>query len=486
MANRSPQMWRDSNRGMRLATVRQHLPSLTRLSLVALPLLGLLLSQGILSPSQAQQAQITNRQHPQIQKIMGEISAQRIEASMRKLVGFGTRHTLSSQEDPVRGIGAARRWIREELERVRQDSGGRLVVEEDAFLQPPTARVKEAVRIVNVVATLPGSQPVSKDRVVVVAAHYDSICFPYEDAECDAPGASDDASGTAAVLEMARVMSKYEFDATLVFLLVAGEEQGLLGSTHWVEEARRKQLQITAMITNDIVGNTYGGNGVRDNARLRIFSEGVPSAETPADARLRQSVGGENDSPSRQLARYIKEISERYLTPFEATLVFRRDRFGRGGDHIPFLQAGYPAVRFTEPNEDFSRQHQRVRQENGQQFGDVIEMVDFGYIAQVARVNAIALAGMALAPAAPAGVAFRSARQQYDAVLAWQPGTEPDLAGYRVVWRETYQPFWQRSLDVGLVTEVTLPGLSKDDYFFAVQSLDRDGNASVPAFPRGR
>lgn len=485
MANWSPQRWRDSTRGVRQATGRQCSPPLIRVLPIALLILGLLL-QGGPSTSLAQQAQITNRQHPQIQKIIGEISAQRIETAMRKLVGFGTRHTLSSQEDPVRGIGAARRWIREELERVRQDSGGRLVVEEDAFLQPPTARVKEAVRIVNVVATLPGSQPVSRDRIVVVAAHYDSICFPYEDAECDAPGASDDASGTAAVLEMARVMSKYEFDATLVFLLVAGEEQGLLGSTHWVEEARRKQLQITAMITNDIVGNTYGGNGVRDNARLRVFSEGVPSAETPADARLRQSVGGENDSPSRQLARYIKEISERYLSPFETTLVFRRDRFGRGGDHIPFLQAGYPAVRFTEPNEDFSRQHQRVRHENGQQFGDVIEMVDFGYIAQVARVNAIALAGIALAPAAPSGVTFRSARQQYDAVLAWQPGTEPDLAGYRVVWRETYQPFWQRSLDVGLVTEVTLPGLSKDDYFFGVQALDRDGNASVPAFPRAR
>ncbi|MFZ4627880.1 MAG: M20/M25/M40 family metallo-hydrolase [Blastocatellia bacterium] len=486
MADRSPQRWCDSNSGGRLAAGSQRLPTLIRLPLIVLLIFGLLLLQGRPSPSWAQQAQITNRQHPQIQKIIGEISTPRIEASMRKLVGFGTRHTLSSPEDPVRGIGAARRWIREELERVRQDSAGRLVVEEDAFLQPPTARVKEAVRIVNLVATLPGSQPASKDRIVVVAAHYDSICFPYEDAECDAPGASDDASGTAAVLEMARVMSKYEFDATLVFLLVAGEEQGLLGSTHWVEEAKRKQLQITAMITNDIVGNTNGGNGVRDNARLRVFSEGVPSAETPAEARLRQSVGGENDSPSRQLARYIKEIAERYLPPFDVTLVFRRDRFGRGGDHIPFLQAGYPAVRFTEPNEDFSRQHQRVRQENGQQFGDVIEMVDFDYIAKVARVNAIALAGMALAPAAPAGVTFRNARQQYDAVLTWQAGAEPDLAGYRVVWRETYQPFWQRSLDVGLATEVTLQGLSKDDYFFGVQSLDRDGNASVPVFPRGR
>jgi hypothetical protein len=454
--------------------------------LLAVGLGGWFIARETLFPATAQQAQISNRRHPQIEKMLAEISPQRIESSMRTLVGFGTRHTLSSQEDPVRGIGAARRWLRGELERMGRESGGRLVVEEDAFLQPPTARVKEPVRIVNVVATLPGTQPVTKDRLVVVAAHYDSICFPYEDAECDAPGASDDASGTAAVLEMARVMSQYEFESTLVFLLVAGEEQGLLGSTHWVEEAKRKQLQIAAMITNDIVGNTFGGNGIRDNARLRVFSEGVPSTETAAEARVRQSVGGENDSASRQLARYIKEMAERYLSPFEVTLVFRRDRYGRGGDHIPFLQAGYPAVRFTEPNEDFSRQHQRVREEDGIRYGDVLEMVDFDYIAQVARVNAATLAGIALAPPAPTGVVFRNARQQYDTVLTWQPGTVPDLAGYRIVWRETYQPFWQRSLDVGLVTEVVLPGLSKDDYFFGVQSLDREGNASVPVFPRAR
>ena len=424
--------------------------------------------------------------NPQIEKILGEVSAARIEAVMRKLVGFGTRHTLGETESSERGIGAARRWIRAEFERYSREAGGRLVVTEDAFIQPPTARVKQPVNVVNIVATLPGTQAESKERLVVVAGHYDSICFPYDDTQCDAPGASDDASGTAAVLEMARVMSKYQFDATIVFLAVAGEEQGLLGSTHWAEEARRKQLRIEAMITNDIVGNTLGGNGVRDNARLRVFSEGVPSNETPAEARLRQSVGGENDSPSRQLARYIKEIAEQYLNNFEVTLVFRRDRYGRGGDHIPFLQAGYPAVRFTEPNEDFNRQHQRVREENGVKYGDVIEMVDFGYIAKVTQVNAATVAGIALAPAAPAGVGFKSARQQYDAVLSWSPATEPDVVGYRILWRETWQPFWQRSRKVGRVTEAVLPGVSKDDYFFAVQAIDADGNASVPSFPRAR
>ncbi len=432
----------------------------------------------------AQQAQISSKPNAQIEKIVNEISAANIEAIMRKLVSFGARHTLSDQDHPTRGIGAARRWIKEEMDRYARESGGRLIVTEDEFIQPPTNRVPREVKLVNIVATLPGSQPESKDRIYVVSGHYDSICSPGSDTTCDAPGASDDASGTAAVMEMARVMSKYQFDATLVFMAVPGEEQGLLGSTHWAEEAKKKNLNIAAMFTNDIVGNTIGGNGVRDNARVRVFSEGVSSNETEAEARSRQSVGGENDGASRQLARYIKEIGERYLSNFEVTLVFRRDRYGRGGDHIPFLQRGYPAVRFTEPNEDFTRQHQKVREENGVKYGDVIEMVDFAYVAQVARVNAAAMAGLALAPASPSGVGFKSARQQYDTALAWRANAEPDIAGYRIVWRETYQPFWQRSVDVGNVTEYVMKGLSKDDYFFAVQAIDKDGNASAPSFPK--
>jgi Peptidase family M28 len=434
----------------------------------------------------AQQALLSSKLNPQIEKIISEISPARIEAIIRKLVSFGTRHTLSSQDDVGRGIGAARRWIKEEFERYSRESGGRLQVAEDEFIQQPTRRVREAVKMANIVATLPGSQPESKERIYVVSGHYDSICFPYNDTSCDAPGANDDASGTAAVMEMARVMSKYQFDATVVFMTVPGEEQGLLGSTHWAEEAKKKNLNIAGMFTNDIIGNTLGGNGVRDNARVRIFSEGVPTNETEAEARTRLSVGGENDSPSRQLARYIKEMGERYLNNFEVTLIFRRDRYGRGGDHIPFLQRGYPAVRFTEPHEAFARQHQKIREENGIKYGDVIEMVDFAYVAQVARINAAALAGMALAPAAPAGVKFKSARQEYNTVLTWERNSEPDLAGYRIVWRETYQPFWQRSIDVGNVTEFVMKGLSKDDFFFAVQALDREGNASPPAFSRGR
>jgi Peptidase family M28 len=432
----------------------------------------------------AQQVQISSRPSAQVERILGEISVANIEAIMRKLVGFGTRHTLSSQDDPARGIGAAWRWINEEMERYSRESGGRLIVAEDAFVQPPTNRFPREAKLVNIVATLPGSQAESKDRIYVVSGHYDSICSPSSDANCDAPGASDDASGTAVVMEMARVMSKYQFDATLVFMAVAGEEQGLLGAAHWAEEAKKKNLNIAAMFTNDIVGNTIGGNGVKDNARVRVFSEGVPSTETEAEARIRQANGGENDSPSRQLARYIKEAAGAYLNNFKVTLVFRRDRFGRGGDHNAFLQRGYPAVRFTEPNEDFTRQHQRVREEGGIKYGDVIEMVDFPYIAQVTRVNAAAMASMALAPAAPSGVSFKSSRQEYNTTLTWKANAEPDVAGYRIVWRETYQPFWQRSVDVGAVTEFVMKGLSKDDYFFAVQAVDKDGVASVPSFPK--
>lgn len=449
-----------------------------------LPLSAAFLLTICLPGGAAQQVQISSKLNPQIEKILGEISATNIEAIMRKLVGFGTRHTLSSQDDPARGIGAAWRWIKEEMDRYSRESGARLIVTTDEFIQQPTNRFPREAKLVNVVATLPGSQAESKDRIYVVSGHYDSICSPSSDTNCDAPGASDDASGTAVVMEMARVMSKYQFDATLVFLAVTGEEQGLLGSTHWAEEAKKKNLNIAAMFTNDIVGNTLGGNGVKDNARIRVFSEGVPSNETEAEARVRQAVGGENDGPSRQLARYIKEAAEAYLNNFEVTLVFRQDRYGRGGDHIPFLQRGYPAVRFTEPNEDFTRQHQRVREEDGVKYGDVIEMVDFPYIAQVARVNAAAMATMALAPASPSEVSFKSSRQEYNTTLRWKPNAESDVAGYRIVWRETYQPFWRRSVDVGNVAEYVMKGLSKDDYFFAAQAIDKDGNASMPSFPK--
>src|SRR5829696_3484568 len=295
-----------------------------------------------------------------IANIVREIDARNIEATIRKLVSFGTRNTLSEQNDPKRGIGAARDWLYAEFLKAAEASSGRMTVEKQAYEQQKAARVPQLTIITNVVATLKGSQPESADRIYVVSGHYDSMCNSPTDAKCDAPGANDDASGTAAVLEMARVMAKYEFDATIVFMAVAGEEQSLLGSTHFAEQAKQKNWNVDAMFTNDIVGNTLGGNGVRDRSTIRVFSEGVPTNETPAEANIRRSVGGENDSPSRQLARFIKEVSDRSVPNMKVLMVYRRDRYGRGGDHIPFLECGYPAVRFTEMNEDFRHQHQNV------------------------------------------------------------------------------------------------------------------------------
>src|SRR5215212_5914366 len=387
-----------------------------------------------------------------ISNIVREIDARNIEATIRKLVSFGTRNTLSDQNDPKRGIGAARDWLYAEFLKAAEASNGRMTVEKQAYEQQKAARVPQPTTITNIVATIKGSQPEATDRIYVVSGHYDSMCNSPTDAKCDAPGANDDASGTAAVLEMARVMAKYEFDATIVFMAVAGEEQSLLGSTHFAEQAKQKLWDIEAMFTNDIVGNTLGGNGLRDRGTVRVFSEGVPSNETAAEATTRRSVGGENDSASRQLARFIKETSESFLPQMKVWMVYRRDRYGRGGDHIPFLERGYPAVRFTEVNEEFRHQHQNVRVENGVQFGDLPEFVDFAYVANVARVNAASLAALALAPSRPRGVTILSARLSNDTDLKWEANKEPDLAGYEIVWRDTTSPLWTNSTPVGNVT----------------------------------
>src|SRR5919205_318699 len=334
-----------------------------------------------------------------ISNIVREIDALNIEATIRKLVSFGTRNTLSEQNDPKRGIGAARDWLYAEFLKAAEASNGRMTVEKQSYEQAKAARVPEPTIITNIVATLKGSQPEATNRIYVVSSHYDSMCNSPTDAKCDAPGANDDASGTAAVLEMARVMSKYKFDATIVFMTVAGEEQGLLGSTYFAEQAKKNNMDIEGMFTNDIIGSSVGGNGVHDPHTVRVFSEGVPSNETQQEATTRRSVGGENDSQSRQLARFIKETTERYVPSMKVWMIYRRDRYGRGGDHEPFLERGYPAVRFTEPNENYHHQHQNVRIENGIQYGDLPQFDDFNYIADVARVNAAALAELALAPA---------------------------------------------------------------------------------------
>ena len=419
---------------------------------------------------------------PEIQKMVREVSARNIEASIRKLVSFGTRNTLSEQDNPNRGIGGARDWIFSEFERFNRECGGCMVVEKQSFTQPKANRVPEPTVLTNVVATLRGTT--DPDRVYVVSGHYDSMCTSPTDAKCDAPGANDDASGTAAVIELARVMSKRKFDATIVFMTVPGEEQGLLGAAYYAEQAKQKAMDIEAMFTNDIVGGVTTKKNSQFRNRVRIFAEGVPTNETEQQAGTRRSVGGENDSPSRQLGRYIKEQSDRYLTNFKAWIIYRRDRYGRGGDHIPFLERGFPAVRFTEPDEDYTHQHQNVRTENGVFYGDTPEFVDFEYTANVARVNLIALASLANAPAKPRNVGIVTSRLTNDTELKWDANDDADITSYEVVWRDTTAPEWTKLVNVGNVTTYIAKDMSKDNYFFGVRAVDRNGNKSPVVYPR--
>ena len=420
--------------------------------------------------------------NPEIVNMVKEVSAKNVEATIRKLVSFGTRSTLSDQNDPKRGIGAARDWILGEFQKISADCGNCLTVEKQSFLQPKAARVPEPTTLTNVVATLKGTT--DPNRVYVVSGHYDTMCSSPTDGKCDAPGANDDGSGTATVLELARVMSKRRFDATIIFVTVAGEEQGLLGSTYFAQQALEKKMNIEGMFTNDIVGGVTSQKNSPNRNKIRVFSEGVPSDETEQQARTRRSVGGENDSPSRELARFIKEQADRYLKNFKVWMIYRRDRYLRGGDHIPFLERGYSAVRFTEADEDYTHQHQNVRTENDVFYGDTPDYVDFEYTANVARVNLIALASLASAPAKPKNVGIVTARLTNDTELKWDANTDTDLAGYEIVWRETTAPEWTDSSFVGNVTNFLVKGRSKDNYFFGVRAVDKAGNKSPVVYPR--
>jgi len=444
-------------------------------------LLALLLCLFVFSGSAVSQ-QPKAKPNPEIAKMVKEVSAKNIEATIRKLVSFGTRSTLSDQNDPNRGIGAARDWIYGQFQKISADCGNCLTVEKQSFLQPKANRVPEPTTLTNVVATLKGTT--DPDRVYVVSGHYDTMCSSPTDGKCDAPGANDDGSGTATVLELARVMSKRKFDATIIFVTVAGEEQGLLGSTYFAQQALEKKMNIEGMLDDDIVGGVTSQKNSPNRNEVRVFSEGVPSDETQQQANIRRSVGGENDSPSRELARFIKEEADRYLKNFKVWMIYRRDRYLRGGDHIPFLERGYTAVRITEADEDYTHQHQNVRTENGVFYGDTPEYVDFEYTANVARVNLIALASLASAPAKPKNVGIVTARLTNDTDLKWDANTDTDLAGYEVVWRDTTSPVWTNSVYVGNVTTYTAKNMSKDNYFFGVRAVDKSGNKSPVVYPR--
>jgi len=420
---------------------------------------------------------------PFISNMAGEISAEKIEQHVRKLVSFHTRHNLSSKVDPQQGIGAAWNWIKSEMDKSIPASGGRLKVEFDEYtVGGQGQRIPKPVTLKNVVATLQGTDP-GDDRKILISAHLDSRAQLDNDSTSYAPGADDDASGIAAILELVRIMSAGKFPATIVFMAVSGEEHGLYGARHMAARAKDEKWNIIAMLNNDMIGNSSSSETLlNDNMRVRVFSEGVPAYETEQMAALRKYTSGENDGTARQLARYIKEIAERYVDQLTVTLVFRNDRFGRGGDHSPFCEQGFTAVRICEFNENYDRTHKVPAVVNGIQEGDLPEYVDYEYVRKNAGLNLATIANLALAPYEPANCGIVVSGLTNKTTLRWEaPSKGQKPAGYYVLIRETFQPLWERKLFV-TETEVTL-SYSKDNYFFAVQSVDASGHESLPVFP---
>jgi hypothetical protein len=417
----------------------------------------------------------------QLRQLLREIDQGRIEATVRRLAAFGTRHTASSQTDPVRGIGAARDWLLGQFQAVAATSGGRMTVAAQTFVQPVSPRIPVPTTITNVMATLRGQS--APNRTYVISGHYDSRCTDVLNFTSDAPGADDDASGVAVALELARVFATRPTEATVIFTAVAGEEQGLYGSAYQAQQLKAAGVEVQGMISNDIVGSSTADDGSRNPHVVRLFADGVPPTETAAQASVRQAVGGENDSPARQLARFAQEVAQNGETDMRVRVIYRRDRYLRGSDHISYLLQGYPGVRFTEPVEDFTHEHQDVRVANGHQFGDLVEFCDFGYITRVAKVNACVLWSLAQAPSTPHNVKIDTSMLTNQTTLRWDANIEADLAGYEVVVRETTEPKWTTVIPVGNVTTVTLD-ISKDNVFFGVRAVDVDGHHSQVAFPQ--
>lgn len=421
-------------------------------------------------------------QDSKIATALQQTSPQHIQADIEKLVSFGTRLTLSAQDSESiamgRGIGAAREWIKAEFERVSKECGGCLEVKTDTFTEQSTDRIPTATGITNVYAVLKGTDPAQTKRIVLVTGHYDSRNSDTLDVRGDAPGANDDASGTAVSLECARVLSKMKFPATIVFLAVAGEEQGLNGSRHFAKLAKDQGWELEAVLNNDIVGGDRGAE--QDHSVVRVFSEGLPLAASEQDVRRIRGLGGENDSGSRQVARYIAEVGRTYDPGVKPMLVFRLDRYLRGGDHSAFNQQGFSAVRLTEFREDFHHQHQNVRSENGVEYGDLPKFVDYDYVAHVARLNTATLASLASAPAPPANVKLLTKDLENVSTLTWE--ASPGATSYDVLWRDTSSPEWEHAQNFGSATHATLK-LSKDNVIFAVAAVDGAGHRSLPVGP---
>ncbi len=403
-----------------------------------------------------------------VTNIVGQLDGARMKQTVEKLVSFGTRHTLSDTTSNTRGIGAARRWIFDELTRVAAASNGHMTVAYQSSMQQAQRTNNVPVEMINVVATIRGTT--DPDRIYIATGHYDSINSEIMNATLDAPGADDDASGVAVIMDLARVLSQHPLDATVMLVAVQGEEQGLLGSRGLAEDAVAKKWNVEGMITNDIVGGTVGGEGDIDNRTIRIFSA---------------NTKGAGDGTSRHWARFVRDGVRLYLPHVKPRLIYRLDRFGRGGDHAPFFERGFPAIRFTQANEDYKREHQTVRTENGVQYGDLPEFVSGDYMRLVASVNAVALVTGACAPAAPKNVKAGGAVTN-DTTLSWDMGTDADLAGYEIVVRETTSDEWEKVIPVGNVARYTFKDFTIDNVFMGVRAVDKDGNRSPVRTPEER
>lgn len=426
--------------------------------------------------------QTTILRDAEIEKMVKEVSPDSLQSYIKSMVAFGTRNTLSTQTNPRRGIGAARNWVLGKFNEFAKQSNGRLSAFIDTTtLQPDKRRIDTVTLLGNVVATLKGTDPNDK-RIFIISGHLDNMRSSPTERLGDAPGANDDASGCAAVIECVRIMSKHNFPATIIFVTVSGEEQGLLGSAFMSEKAKKENWNIVAVLNNDIMGsNNSNETNIINNTKLRVFSEGIPAYETEKVAASIRNLGLENDGKSRQLARYVKEIGERYIDNMEVVLIYRNDRFLRGGDHTPYVQRGFAAVRITEMNENYTRQHQDVRVENGIQYGDLEAYIDYEYLRKNTGVNLANLVNLSKAPAMPDSVKMEVKRLANSTLLYWQAPTIGKVKGYYVLVRETTSAFWQRKIFT-TETEMRLP-YSKDNYFFAVQSVNETGNESLPVVP---
>ena len=426
-------------------------------------------------------AQITN-DDPEIKKMIAEIKAENLENTVKKLVSFGTRHTLSDTKSKTRGIGAAQQWVKSEFEKYAAESNGRLTATIDYFtIKADGRRIAQDSQLGNVMATLKGTDP-NDDRVLIISGHLDSRVTDVMDAKSDAPGANDDGSGVAAMMELAKIMSKRSFPYTIIFVAVTGEEQGLYGARHLAELAKKENWNIIAMLNNDMIGNSLSsGTNLRDNTKVRVFSEATPYLETEDEAKMRKLINRDNDSPSRLLARYIKTTTDQYVDQLEVNLVYRNDRFLRGGDHTPFSQNGFTAIRFCEMNENHDHQHQDLRTENNIKYGDLPEFMDFEYLRKIAASNLATLANLAWAPKAPTNIGIEIKDLTNFSTLVWKAPAGKKVYGYQILIRETSDTNWQKSIFV-TDTKATIP-YSKDNFLFAVQAVDELGHASLPLFP---